>query len=272
MSIDVIIGVIALVALFAAEGWLPAYTEGRERRLRHGLDNLGIALVSAAVGAAAAPLLVLSVELAAANGLGLCHALDLGWPLCAAVTFVLFDLWMYAWHRANHRVPFLWRFHRVHHTDPAMDSTTALRFHPGEILLSTLANCLVLAALGMSLGMLVLYKSLMVLVILFHHSNLDIPAALDARLRRVVVPPSMHRVHHSAIRAETDSNYGTVFSFWDRLFGSFRLRPDLEAIRFGIGAYDDAAWQRPLRLLRLPLEPSPPRALAGGAPSADTRR
>ncbi|NBC15579.1 MAG: sterol desaturase family protein [Gammaproteobacteria bacterium] len=258
MSTDTIIGLIALAALFAAEGWLPAYA-GRGQRLRHGANNLGLAAVSAAVGALTAPLLVLSVETAAAHGIGLCHTLDLGWPACAALTFVLFDGWMYAWHRANHRIPFLWRFHRVHHTDPAMDSTTALRFHPGEILLSALANCLVLMALGMSLGMLVLYKSVMVLVIMFHHSNLAVPARLDARLRRLIVPPSMHRVHHSAVRAETDSNYGTVFSFWDRLFGSFRLRDDPEAIRFGIGAYDDAAWQRPLRLLRLPLEPSPSR-------------
>lgn len=264
MSIDTIIGLIALVALFAAEGFLPAYA-GREQRLRHGAENLALAAMSAAVAAMAAPLLVLSVEYAAAHDLGLCHALGLGWPACAALTFVLFDLWMYAWHRANHQMPFLWRFHRVHHTDPAMDSTTALRFHPGEILLSTLANCLVLMALGMSLGMLVLYKTLMVLVILFHHSNLDVPARLDAALRRLIVPPSMHRVHHSAVRAETDSNYGTVFSLWDRLFRSFRLRDDPEAIRFGIGAYDEAAWQRPLRLLRLPLEPNQSRV----APGAD---
>jgi sterol desaturase/sphingolipid hydroxylase (fatty acid hydroxylase superfamily) len=260
MTPDVIIGLIALAALFTAEGWLPAYAAGRERRLRHGVDNLGIAVISALAGAIMAPLLVLSVEFAAANDLGLCNALNLPWPLCALATFVLFDLWMYAWHRANHVVPFLWRFHRVHHTDPAMDSTTALRFHPGEIVLSALANCLVLMALGMSLGMLVLYKSLMVLVILFHHSNLDVPARLDARLRRVIVPPSMHRVHHSHIRAETDSNYGTVFSFWDRLFGSFRLRPDPQNIRFGIGVWDEAAWQQPLRLLRLPLLPNPARA------------
>jgi sterol desaturase/sphingolipid hydroxylase (fatty acid hydroxylase superfamily) len=273
MSIDVIVGLIALAALFTAESWLPAYAAGRERRLRHGLDNLGIAAVSAATGAIMAPLLVASVQFAETNGLGLCHAPAPGWApgwvMCAATTFVLFDLWMYAWHRANHRVPFLWRFHRVHHTDPAMDSTTALRFHPGEILLSTLANCLVLMALGMSLDMLVLYKAVMVLVILFHHSNLAVPAGLDARLRRVIVPPSMHRVHHSAIRAETDSNYGTVFSFWDRLFGSFRLRPDPRTIRFGIGAYDNAAWQRPLSLLRLPLEPNPPAADAkSGAPES----
>jgi sterol desaturase/sphingolipid hydroxylase (fatty acid hydroxylase superfamily) len=255
MTIDIVIGIIALAALFALEGVLAARTAQLDGRLRHGANNLGIALLSAAVGAVAAPLMVAAVGLAEARGWGLCNIADLGWAGCALATFVLFDLWMYAWHRANHEIPFLWRFHRVHHSDPAMDSTTALRFHPGEILLSTLANCLVLVALGMSLGMLVLYKSLMVLVILFHHSNLSVPDRLDRRLRLVIVPPSMHRVHHSELRAETDSNYGTVFSFWDRLFGSFRLRPDPEHIRFGIGRYAEPVWQRPLRLLRLPLEP-----------------
>jgi sterol desaturase/sphingolipid hydroxylase (fatty acid hydroxylase superfamily) len=255
MTIDTIIGLLALGALFALEGWLPARHGGR--RLRHGARNLGLAAASAVVGALTAPLLVLATELSAASGIGLCHGLGLGWAGCALLTFVLFDLWMYAWHRLNHEVPLLWRLHRVHHTDPAMDSTTALRFHPGEILLSTLANSLVLLALGMSLGMLVLYKSLMVLVILFHHSNLDVPGWLDARLRPIIVPPSMHRVHHSDVRAETNSNYGTVFSFWDRLFGSFRLRADAAQIRFGIGAYAGDDWQRPLRLLRLPLEPNP---------------
>ncbi len=255
MTIDIVIGIIALVVLFALEGRFAARTAQLDGRLRHGANNLGIALLSAAIGALVAPLLVASVGLAEARGWGLCHMADLGWIGCALLTFVLFDLWMYAWHRANHEVPFLWRFHRVHHTDPAMDSTTALRFHPGEILLSTLANCLVLMALGMSLGMLVLYKSLMVLVILLHHSNLAVPARLDQRLRLIIVPPSMHRVHHSERRAETDSNYGTVFSFWDRLFGSFRLRPDPSRIRFGIGRYAERTWQRPLQLLRLPLEP-----------------
>jgi sterol desaturase/sphingolipid hydroxylase (fatty acid hydroxylase superfamily) len=254
MSIDTIIGLIALGALFALEGWLPARQAAR--RLRHGARNLGLAAASAVVGAVAAPLLVLATELSATHGIGLCHGLGLGWAGCALVTFVLFDLWMYAWHRMNHEVPFLWRFHRVHHTDPAMDSTTALRFHPGEILFSALANSAVLLALGMSLGMLVLYKSLMVLVILFHHSNIDVPGWLDARLRPIIVPPSMHRVHHSEIPRETNSNYGTVFSFWDRLFGSFRLRTDHAAIRFGIGIYADDAWQRPLQLLRLPLAPN----------------
>jgi len=165
----------------------------------------------------------------------------------------LFDLWMYAWHRANHEVPLLWRLHRVHHTDPRMDSTTAFRFHPGEIAVSALLNAVVILALGLGLATLILYKSLMIVVIILHHSNLRLPEAWDRRLRILVVPPSMRRVHHSEVVVETNSNYGTIFSFWDRLLGSFRLRDDLQRIRFGIGYFEGPQWQAPLQLLMLPL-------------------
>ncbi|MGB5833285.1 MAG: sterol desaturase family protein [Thiohalocapsa sp.] len=254
MSYDTIVGLSVLALLFALEGALPFYRNG-PNRYAHAMRNFALALIAGALGALLAPLVVLSTKLAAEQGIGLCNLIDAHPAVCGVVTFLLFDLWMYAWHRANHEIAFLWRFHRVHHTDPAMDSTTALRFHPGEILFSTLMNGLVLAALGMSLAVLAFYKAVMVTVILFHHSNLRVPDSLDHALRRVVVPPSMHRVHHSELRAETNSNYGTIFSFWDRLFGSYRTRKSYDDIRFGIGAYDGPDWQRPLRLLALPLRP-----------------
>lgn len=268
MSSNTIVGLTVLAALFALEGALPFY-RGNGNRYTHALRNVALALVAGAVGALMAPLLLLSTQFAAEQGIGLCHWIDGHPAVCAVVTFVLFDLWMYAWHRANHEIPFLWRFHRVHHTDPAMDSTTALRFHPGEILFSTLLNGLVLAALGMSLAMLALYKTVMIAVVLLHHSNVRIPDRLDLALRRVIVPPSMHRVHHSHLRAETDSNYGTVFSFWDRLLGSYRTRERYDDIRFGIGVYDGPDWQGPVQLLALPLRPVGQRIGQGTGPDID---
>lgn len=254
MTPDLWVGAVLLATLFALEGALPFY-RGRHGRYAHAGRNLGLAVLSGAVGAAMAPATLMATERAAELDLGLCHWLDLGALGCVLLAFVLFDLWMYAWHRANHRVPLLWRFHRVHHTDPTLDCTTALRFHPGEILLSSLANLVVLVGLGMSFAGLVLYKTVMIAVILFHHSNLALAPGLDLALRRLIVTPAMHRVHHSEVRAETDSNYGTVFSFWDRLFDSFRLRDDEGAIRFGIGCFAEVEWQRPLRLLGLPFQP-----------------
>jgi len=269
MTPDLIIGLIVLTALLVLEGTMPFYL-GREQRLRHGLRNGSLAALNGALGVLLAPLLLGAIAFAERHDIGLLHWLPLdaslfdGWPfpgllgavLGLALAVLLFDLWMYAWHRANHELPFLWRFHQVHHTDPAMDVTTALRFHPGELLISSLLNPLVILALGMGLTQLILYKSVMLAIILFHHSNLRVPSRWDARLRWLIVPPSMHRVHHSRIARETNSNYGTVFSFWDRLFGSFRLRPDLRQIVFGTGHHDEPAWQTLPRLLRLPLAPT----------------
>lgn len=254
MSSDVIAGVVALVALFSLEGRIPFYT-GRSERYRHGLRNLGLAAVGVLVTAALTPLLVFATQLTERHHWGLLQQWELGGILGTLLALLLFDAWMYAWHRANHRIGLLWRLHRVHHTDPAMDSTTALRFHPGELLLSTLLNALVLVLLGMSLMQFVVYKTLMILTILLHHSNVALPYAVDRRLRWLIVPPSMHRVHHSQIPAETNANYGTVLSLWDRLFRSLRLRADLAAIQFGIGAYGEPQWQTPLRLLTLPGRP-----------------
>ncbi len=254
MSSDVLAGMAALLVLFSLEGIIPFYA-GRTERYRHGLRNLGLAAVGALVTAGLMPLLVLATQLAERHQWGLLQQLDLNVLPATLLALLLFDAWMYAWHRANHRVGLLWRLHRVHHTDPAMDSTTALRFHPGELLLSTLLNALVLVLLGMSLMQFVVYKTLMILTILLHHSNVALSPGLERRLRWLIVPPSMHRVHHSEIPAETNANYGTVLSLWDRLFRSLRLRADLAAIRFGIGAYGEAEWQTPLRLLALPGKP-----------------
>jgi sterol desaturase/sphingolipid hydroxylase (fatty acid hydroxylase superfamily) len=267
MSLDLWVGLVVLAGLFMAEGARPYY-QARDRRWVHGARNLGLAIVSGLVGAALAPLLLWAFSLGSAQGWGLCPRLGLGGLGGALLSILLFDLWMYAWHRANHQIPFLWRFNRVHHTDPALDCTTALRFHPGEFLLSGLANLPVIVALGMTL------QTFVVAVILFHHSNLVVPEPIDRGLRRLMVPPSMHRVHHSEIPSETDSNYGTIFSFWDRLFGSLRLREDTQAIRFGIGRFAGDAWQSPLRLLAIPflVEPAGPAPGTRAAPPSPDRR
>jgi len=259
MPVDIAVGLFALITIFTLEAFIPFYTEDRRAgRYRHARDNLTLAALGAAVGLVAAPLLVLAERLGAGQGWGVCALDAVDGIGCTIAVLLLFDLWMYAWHRANHRIPLLWRFHRVHHTDPSMDSTTALRFHPGELLLSNLANLPIVVLLGMTLSQLIVYKTLMIVVILFHHSNLAVPARVDRLLRTVIVSPAVHRVHHSVVRSETDSNYGTLFSFWDRLFGSYRRRADGHAIRFGIGAYDDNRWQQLRGLLELPLKPVRP--------------
>lgn len=137
-----------------------------------------------------------------------------------ALDVLALDFWLYWWHRANHEIPFLWRFHSVHHLDETLDTTTAVRFHFGEVLLSAFARALVIFVVGFPLGSVLFYEALILLAALFHHSNLKLPPDFERALSRVIITPSIHWVHHHAVRIDTDSNYGTVFSFWDPMFRS----------------------------------------------------
>jgi sterol desaturase/sphingolipid hydroxylase (fatty acid hydroxylase superfamily) len=131
---------------------------------------------------------------------------------------LLLDFLIYWWHRANHEWPLLWRFHEVHHLDRFLDSTSAIRFHFGEVLLSAGARATVVLLLGVPFASIVLFESLLLCATIFHHSNLRLPAGVERALSIAVITPGIHWVHHHAARVDTDSNYGTLFSFWDRLF------------------------------------------------------
>jgi sterol desaturase/sphingolipid hydroxylase (fatty acid hydroxylase superfamily) len=173
----------------------------------------------------------------------------------AIVIILLIDLWMYVWHRLNHEVAFLWRFHSVHHSDPALDVTTSWRFHYMEILISELLRLPLFMLMGAGIEHLLLYSLLMTPVIEFHHSNISIPPALD-RLARLIIPsPIMHRLHHSTIRSEHDSNYGSMLSLWDRLFGSFLIRENLDSLCLGLDHESDTKKQQLFALLLRPFRP-----------------
>ncbi|MBC8035892.1 MAG: sterol desaturase family protein [Rhizobiales bacterium] len=133
---------------------------------------------------------------------------------------LLLDFWIYWWHRANHRLPLLWRFHEVHHLDEFLDASSALRFHFGEVLLSALVRAVVIFVAGVPLTSVVVFETLLAMATMFHHSNVRLPPVLERALSFIVVTPSIHWVHHHARRADTDSNYATILSVWDRLFAS----------------------------------------------------
>lgn len=205
-----------------------------ENRLRHAVRNLTVAGLNALVlFILLSGLTVAVAEVTATRRIGLLHAVGLpGWVHFGAA-FLLFDLWTYWWHRANHRIHFLWRFHRMHHSDPAMDVSTATRFHPGEIVISSLLRLALIPLIGMTIGVVVFYDMVLLAMTQFHHANLALPARLDRLIRCYIVSPDMHKVHHSRLRVETDSNYSSVLSVWDRLFRSYRER-DRREIRFGL--------------------------------------
>ena len=253
------VAAVVLGLMWLLEGLIPMF-EGRRDRLRHGTANIALGLANATVVAfvfAAATLTV--TEWARENSFGALRWLGLEGVAAAAAGLVLIDLWQYVWHRMNHRVAFLWRFHAVHHADRDLDASSGLRFHTGEIVLSSVARLAALPVLGASIVHVLLYEAILLPVILFHHANVRLPENVDRRLRWLVVTPRMHWVHHSRRRAETDSNYSSVLSLWDRLFGSFRLSRDPGALRLGLPGMRKREWATLPGMLAMPFRRRGPR-------------
>lgn len=153
------------------------------------------------------------------------------------LAFLLMDLTFYWWHRANHRIPLLWRFHNVHHIDPDLDVSTAFRFHFGELAFSSAFRVAQIGLIGPSIGSYLLYETVFQTGTLFHHSNVRLPIRAERLLVQFVVTPRMHGIHHSQVQGETNSNYGTVFSFWDRLHRTLGLSVPQGEIDIGIPGY-----------------------------------
>jgi sterol desaturase/sphingolipid hydroxylase (fatty acid hydroxylase superfamily) len=182
-----------------------------------------------------------------------------GWPALAG-DIVLLDFLIYWWHRANHQWPLLWRFHEVHHLDRFLDSTTALRFHFGEVLISAGARALVIILVGVPFATVMLFEALLLCATIFHHSNLRLPPRLERALARLIVTPSIHWVHHHAVRTDTDANYSTIFSLWDRLLGT--RSPTARQPTMPIGVAGETERALPALLVR------PFRAVIAGSPAA----
>ncbi len=246
------VSVVLMVLFWCWETWRPFFGQG-PGRLRHAARNLVVATGNAVVlGLAFGSATVAVATWAGRNRFGLLHALGLEGPGHFLAALVLLDGWMYAWHRANHAVPFLWRFHRMHHSDRHMDVTTAARFHPGEQVGSALLRLGLVPLLGLGVWELVVYDALVNAVTQFHHADVSI-GRCDRWLRWLIVTPYVHKVHHSDRRAETDSNYATVLSVWDRVFGSFRLRLDPATLVFGLNEFTDPQWQTWWGMMKTPL-------------------
>ena len=220
--------------------------------------NLGITLFNtvlmrlmfpaAAVGAAA---------YGAAEGWGIFNNIALpAWPsLVLVLTVIILDLVIYLQHRVFHAIPALWRLHRMHHADLDFDTTTGVRFHPAEILLSFAIKIGAIWALGAAPAAVILFEVILNSASLFNHGNVRLPTALDRWLRLIVVTPDMHRVHHSIVRAETDSNFGFSLPWWDRLFGTYRAQPEAghDGMTIGLPVFRTAGDLRLDRMLWQPM-------------------
>ena len=221
------------VLFFGLETLLPARRSEQPRWRRVGFHALVATLNTLTVRVLVfVPFLLWTVHVEE-QGWGIARWLGLtGWVELVAAVVVL-DAFDYFWHRANHRVPFLWRMHKAHHADTAVDVTTALRFHPGELLLSGLAKAAWVAIWGPSVLGWFLFEALISLCAQFHHGNFEFPRRVDDVLQRVFVTPRFHALHHAVDRRFGDRNFSTILSIWDPLFGtavaSDAPRPDLGA-------------------------------------------
>ncbi len=243
----------ALAVLGAVEFLRPMADPARERR-RRWPANFGLTLLNILV-LSALPLSALAVaDLAAARNWGLLHAAAI--PLIPALLagFLARTLVSYLIHVAFHKVPILWRVHRVHHTDRAMDVSTTVRFHPLEFAFSVPVVLGAVLALGIPPAAIIVYEVFDAAMAVFTHANLRMPPWLDRALRWLLVTPSMHRIHHSSEQAETDSNYGATLSIWDRVFGTYR-RTMSKNTPLGLAECQDARANALGWLLRLPFSP-----------------
>ena len=156
-------------------------------------------------------------------------------PIVAGLlSFLIIDFYMYCWHRSMHTLPLAWRFHRLHHADRSMNVSTAYRFHPIEIIISIIPKLSLIWLLGISSDFVLIYELVFTVIVALHHSNVAIPASIDRILAYAIVTPNYHRIHHSQVVTETNSNYGSVFTWWDRLFGTQTDRTDIINIKLGI--------------------------------------
>ena len=251
-----------LIGMFLALALLEALRPGREQRLSLGVrwtTNLGLQAINSVLAVVVAP--------AIAAGMLLCLA-GIAWQPAGALEpyvgeaptlllgILVLDLYTYWVHRLQHAVFPLWRLHAVHHSDAELDASTGFRHHPFEMLLVMGGSLLVFAALGLPGWAYPVYGALVIVASLTQHANATLPPSIDRVLRTVVVTPAMHEVHHSLDELDHDSNYGTIFSFWDRLFGTYRHAPELGAglVSFGVAPFTSAAYAAPHWGLLLPIK------------------
>ncbi len=223
VRLGVYAGVMALMMILEA---LFARRQRTAPRLHRWVNNLGIAAINSALLGLLVPVLAVGMAMIVADrGWGLLNIIHLpGW-LEVVIALVLLDFAIWAQHVLFHKVPFLWQLHAMHHVDRDLDATSGVRFHPIEILLSMVIKLGLVVLIGPAAVAVMLFEVILNASAIFNHANLRLPLGIDRLLRRLIVTPDMHRVHHSPHIIETDTNYGFWLSFWDRLFGTYRAQP-----------------------------------------------
>jgi sterol desaturase/sphingolipid hydroxylase (fatty acid hydroxylase superfamily) len=262
--VAILLGSMAVVAL--VETAIPLHARSRWHKA-HLVPNLALTFITFATNAVFNSALVMALLWLQASGLGGLRMLGmLALPsfASAAIAVVVLDFSFYLAHVAMHQLPGFWRFHRVHHSDPAVDVTTTVRQHPGEGVIRYAFMAAFAIALGAGPGAFAVYRLWSALNGLLEHANIRVPVRLDTLLSAIVTTPNMHKIHHSRVATETDTNFGNIFSVFDRLLFTFTPSKRGVNIVYGLDGFDDARTQTTAGLLGLPFS----REVAGAAPVA----
>lgn len=217
-----------LVLLACAEFFFPL-AKRKCPRVRQWMINLSIVLIDTFTLKLIFPVLAVGVaQYASEHSVGLFNFIELPFPVTLLTSLLMLDLLIYGQHVMIHKVPLFWRFHRVHHTELGLDVTSAVRFHPVEIIISMLIKMAFVLLMGIPVVAVIIFEVLLNGLALFNHSNLKLPKSVDKILRYLIVTPETHWIHHSEIVKETNSNYGFNLIIWDKLFSTYRARPEVD--------------------------------------------
>ena len=225
------------------------------------LSNFSMVLLGALVARLMIPTGLATIAIFAQNNhLGMWNHFSITLWLSVPISVLLFDCLIYWQHRLFHRIPMFWRIHRVHHADPHLDASTGLRFHPLEIALSLVVKIAAVLLMGAPVLAILIFEVLLNATSIFNHSNIKLPAKLDRLLRMLIVTQSMHRIHHSQVVCETESNFGFNLSIWDRLFASYieEAKNGDDGIKLGLKEYSNSQTNTSLKaLLLMPFKQKP---------------
>lgn len=249
--------VAGLVILWILEGAIPRLRFSGNK-YRHAGTNLFFTLTTAIVNLGFAFLIVKAADFTTEKQFGLLYLIQLPLWLHAVLAIMMMDfIGAYLVHFIQHKIAWMWHFHKVHHMDTAVDATTALRHHPVECLFRVGALLTAILLTGIPIWMVMFYQSISALMSQFNHANIRLPHWADKALSWIIVSPDMHKVHHSRHQPETDSNYANIFSIWDRLFGTFVAVKDTTSLRYGLDEYQGERYRHIGALLKTPWEDVP---------------
>lgn len=244
-----------LVLFWMLEGVIPLFRL-RYRKLQHAGLNLFFTFTTVVVNFAFAVLIVAASKFAVDNSFGLLYLVELPVWLFALIGLLVMDLISAYWiHYIQHKIKWMWKFHLIHHTDTWVDTTTANRHHPGESVFRASFTLLAVVVTGAPMWLVFLYQSLSAGFSQFNHANIRFPRGLDRALSWFIVSPNMHKVHHHNRQPLTDTNYGNIFSIWDRLFGTFVYVDDINTLEYGIDTHPlEEEHNRMGNLLKMPFQ------------------